>query len=112
MPLSQQESLQLRQIERVLRHAYETVSWYRDKLAGIEHIPNGDLDEEFFSRIPILTRSDIQTNTTALRSTQVPPEHGGIGYLRSSGSTGKPIEITATRLRHLIGRGLSLRTHY
>ena len=112
MPSGQQKSLQLRQIERVLRHAYETVPWYRDKLTGIEHIPNGDLDEEFFSRIPILTRSDIQTNTTALRSTQVPLEHGGIGYLRSSGSTGKPIEITATRVRNFIGRGLSLRTYY
>ncbi len=112
MPSGQQKSLQLRQIERVLRHAYETVPWYRDKLAGIEHIPNGDLDEAFFSRIPILTRSDVQTNSTALRSTRVPPEHGGIGYLRSSGSTGKPIEITTTGLTQLITRALDLRTQY
>lgn len=112
MPPDQQKRLQLRQIERVLRHAYETVPWHRDRLSGIEQIPNGDLDEAFFSAIPIMTRSDIQSNPAALHSTRVPPEHGGIGYSRSSGSTGKPIEITITGLKELMSRAQTLRSHY
>jgi len=112
MPPHQQKRLQLRQIERVLRHAYETVPWHRDRLAGIEQISNGGLDEAFFSAIPIMTRSDIQTNSTALHSTHVPPGHGGIGYSRSSGSTGTPIEITITELKQLMSRAQTLRSHY
>ncbi|MFC1689898.1 phenylacetate--CoA ligase family protein [Pseudomonadota bacterium] len=112
MPPGQQNRHQLRQIERVLRHAYDTVPYYRDKLTGIEHIPDGGLDETFFSAIPILTRSDIQTATTTLHSTRIPPEHGSVQIQRSSGSTGKPIEILTTALRKIIGMAHPLRAHY
>jgi phenylacetate-CoA ligase len=112
MPPSQQQRFQLRQVERVLRHAYATVPHYRDKLAGIERIPQGRLDEEFFARIPILTRSDIQSDRMSMRSNKVPPQHGGTGLLRSSGSTGKPIEVAATGLRLTYSMACTLRAQY
>jgi phenylacetate-CoA ligase len=112
MPPDQQKCLQLRQIERVLRHACATVPYYRDKLNGIDRIPDGDLDEIFFAGIPILSRSDIQSGTTALRSNNVPPELGRVGLIRSSGSTGKPIEVATNQFSVAYSLAMSLRAHY
>jgi len=112
MPESRQRRFQLRQVERVLRHAHATVPHYRDKLKGIDRIPNGRLDEEFFSRVPILTRSQIQSAGKSLRTRRLPPEHGRALMIRSSGSTGKPIEVVATDLRLIYSMACTLRAHY
>jgi phenylacetate-CoA ligase len=112
MPIALQSRLQLRQIERVLRHAFETVPFYRDRLDGISDIPDGEMDEEFISSLPVLTRSEIQIAGQELHSTRPPPEHGAIYISRTSGSTGKPIEVQTTFLRNITNIGLSMRAHY
>lgn len=112
MPAEQQARLQLRQIERVLRHAQETVPFYRERLDGVVHIPDGELDERFFSSLPILTRSDIQTAGPDLRSARIPPEHGPVDLQRTSGSTGKPIEVATTGIRHIMIWAHTLRAQY
>lgn len=112
MPAEQQNRLQLLQIERVLRHAYETVPFYADRLTEIEHILDGDMDEAFFSSLPVLTRSEIQTAGEDLRATRTPPEHGPVYLQRTSGSTGKPIEVATTALRNIISTAHTLRAQY
>ena len=112
MPAELQNRLQLGQIERVLRHAHETVPFYKDRLEGIEKIPEGELDEAFFRSLPILTRSDIQSAGSELHSRRVPPEHGAVHLARTSGSTGKPIEVATTPVRTIMNIAHSMRAHY
>lgn len=112
MPPEQRNRLQLRQIERVLRFARETVPFYRESLDEIRRIPDGEMDEAFFSDLPILTRSEIQSAGLELRATRTPPEHGPVFLQRTSGSTGKPIEVATTRLRAVMSNAHTLRTHY
>lgn len=112
MPPEQQNRLQMRQIERVLRFAHETVPFYRESLDGIKCIPDGEMDEAFFSSLPLLTRSEIQSAGLELRATRTPPEHGPVYLQRTSGSTGKPIEVATTGLRAVMSHAHTLRTQY
>ena len=112
IPAETQERLQLRQIERVLRHAHETIPFYLQRIDGIEQILDGEMDESFFSSLPILTRSEIQTAGTRLHSTRPPTEHGRVYLQRTSGSTGKPIEVASTGLRKIMSAAHTLRAYY
>jgi phenylacetate-CoA ligase len=112
MSAANQKRLQLRQIERVLRHAHTTIPFYRHRIDGIEQIPVGELGESFLSSLPILTRSEIQAAGTRLQSTRPPAEHGRVYLQRTSGSTGKPIEVASTGLRKIISNAHTLRAYY
>ncbi|MDH4294306.1 MAG: hypothetical protein OEV84_09480, partial [Betaproteobacteria bacterium] len=52
--------LQLTQLAQVVAHAYETVPHYRERWSG-QHNTSIPLTWQAFSRLPLLTRSDLRS---------------------------------------------------
>ena len=101
---------QLRQLETLLAHASLTVPFYRDRLrdAGVG---GGPVTLESFRRIPILTRRDLQENGERLLCPNPPEDHGTVGEVRSSGSTGRPVTARVSGVTTLYNRALNMRFH-
>lgn len=102
---------QFEQLSVILRHAYETIPFYRSRLSAVGYKPNHPLTAETFLRIPLLQRSDIQTNGKALLSNRPPASHGRITSGLTSGSTGRPIEYYGTELTRFFWHAFTLREH-
>lgn len=102
---------QMRQLGRLLAHAYDTVPFYRARLdaAGlpIDQI-RGPAE---WLKIPLLSRADIQVAQKELLSSSVPDEHGPKSQLVTSGSTGRPVMIVGTAVTQLFWNACTLRDH-
>ena len=105
-PAGRLEEMQLRQLMALVGHAFRTVPHYRRILPA-----KGRADRAFLRSLPVLTRAAVQEDPAALVSERVPESHGAAGAVRSSGSTGRPIEVKATHLSGLFRRALYLRDH-
>lgn len=102
--------LQFRQLDAVVRHAAATVPFYRETWRGAVD-PARALSREQFDSLPLLTRNELQANFAGLTSTAVPEAHGRTGVVRTSGSTGQPVEVAKTELTELFWRAVLLREH-
>ncbi len=105
------EQLQWRQLESLLRHAYESVPHYRAVLNEAGLNPSQPLNTERFARLPLLSRDDIVGRVDELRSKKVPREHGKVYLKSTSGSTGQPLKIHDTEANGLFWYALTLRDH-
>ena len=99
------------QLEGLLRHAAKTVPFYRARLRAAGVNPAVPITPEAWARIPILSRSEVQTSFEALTSRRIPKSHGRISTITTSGSTGKPIKVLSTGLTGLMWRALTIRIH-
>jgi phenylacetate-CoA ligase len=106
----QLRDLQFRQLELLLRHAHETVPYYKERWRGC-YDPARPLTPEAFSGIPVLARSELQANFDALKSNRIPPDHGQVAESRTSGSTGAPVRVLKTGLVQLMWQAIVLREH-
>ncbi|MFZ5563495.1 MAG: phenylacetate--CoA ligase family protein [Thermodesulfobacteriota bacterium] len=102
---------QFRQISALLRHAFDTTTFYRERLKAAGFDGRSEITPEIFARIPLLRREDIQSSLEAMTSTAVPPGHGKVGEAKSSGSTGRPIRIYSTQAAHFFWKAFALRDH-
>ena len=112
LPAEELLRLQFRQINLVLRHAFETVPYYRAR----RHEWGIDLDhaitpEEYRRRVPILTRAEVQQLGDDLLSADIPPSHGKSGSVFTSGSTGRPIKVIKTELTETFWNAFTVRDH-
>jgi phenylacetate-CoA ligase len=88
------------QLAQLLRHAKAQVPFYEHRLDAVLK-PNGDVDWDRWNDIPILTRDDLQTHHDAMQARDLPAGHGPVSSLKSSGSTGVPIETSHTSIEGL-----------
>jgi phenylacetate-CoA ligase len=102
--------LQFRQLDVLVRHAHDTVPYYRERWEG-RYDSGRLLTPEVFSRIPVLGRSELQANFDALKSNRIPPDHGQVVESRTSGSTGAPVRVLKTGLVQLMWQAIVLREH-
>ena len=100
MSAEELSSFQRKPFEKILRHAYETVPFYRDRL-DILFTGNGSIDWDRWADVPFLSRTDIQDQEEDLLSDNIPENHGAVDTSMSSGSTGQPISIAKTELTHV-----------
>jgi phenylacetate-CoA ligase len=103
------ERYQFSQLEALLGHAYETVPFYRERLGGAGYRPGQAITPEFWKRLPLLERRDLQDQRDALRSTRIPAEHIGSYKVSTSGSTAMPVSLWRTRLQALMLSAVVLR---
>jgi phenylacetate-CoA ligase len=96
--------LQSRQLELLLRHAATTVPYYRKRWGSTASAQD-------FADLPLLIGRDLQDNFAELKSKAIPPEHGTVVEVRSSGSTGSPKRVLKTQLSQLFWHALTLREH-
>ena len=104
LPADALQALQLRQLGALLRHAWETVPYYRERWGAAP-------DATGFAQLPLLTRRDLQDHVGSLKSERVPAEHGAITESNTSGSTGAPVRVKKTQLSSLLWNAFTLRDH-
>jgi phenylacetate-CoA ligase len=102
--------LQFRQLDELLRHACDTVPYYRERFRGI-YDPNARLTPERFARLPVLTRGVLHESFDALQSAAPPPAHGPVVETRSADSTGTSLRVLKTRLCEILGQSTAMREH-
>lgn len=103
---------QLRQAANLLAHAIHTVPFYGEHLRtfGYDHAKDG-VRPEAWAEVPLLQREHIQRCGDALRSLQLPPDHGRVFDYTTSGSTGSPIRFSKTDVTDFFWRAFTLRDH-
>jgi phenylacetate-CoA ligase len=110
LPAGRLRELQFRQLEVLLRHAYATVPYYRERWRG-DYDPVRVLTAARFAALPLLTRRDLQDHFEVLSSDAPPDGHGAIGEARTSGSTGAPVRVMKTQLCGVFWNAFTLRDH-
>jgi phenylacetate-coenzyme A ligase PaaK-like adenylate-forming protein len=80
----QLEALQLEKLNRLLKHARDTVAFYRAR------IPRTITSLRDLAQIPVLTKEDVRTHYSALVSKR---PHGRVSRKITGGSTGAPVTI-------------------
>ena len=102
---------QFAQLAALVRHAGDTVPYYRAvfKNMGFDH--RDTLDEAAWAALPILSRNDLQDTYSKLHSERCPPSHGRLFESASSGSTGTPIKVSKAGIQQLMWEAVSLRDH-
>lgn len=101
--------LQFGQLAGVLRHAAATVPYYKTRFADSGIDAGAPLDGDSWTRIPLLTRRDLQASGDALKSSATPKAHGKIHQMSTSGSTGMPVTTLGTELTRILWLGFTLR---
>jgi phenylacetate-CoA ligase len=105
------EVVQARQWERlgqVLRHAYETVPFYRRRFDECSLHPRDIRSFEDFARLPILSKQDIRQNSDALLSDRF--DKNSLHRKKTSGSTGTALEVFVDDAAHQFKRACTLRS--
>src|SRR5271154_4578264 len=102
---------QFRQLDVLLRHAYDTTSYYRRQFDAAGFDPKQPLDGQTFARLPLLTRAQLQQAFGDLCSQHVPASSGRTTENTTSGSTGMPVRFLTTELTAFYWRVFTLRDH-
>ncbi len=102
---------QLTQLRYLLSHVRETVPYYRDRLRNLDLDTREKLKVEEFTSLPLLSREDLQSAGTELRSTRLPPHHGSTRVKGTSGATGRPVEVVTTEVTGMFWLAFTLRDH-
>ena len=82
---------QSRRIRSIIRHAYESVPYYRETMDRLELNPGQFREPADLARLPLLEREQLQQDPEYFLSTANPP--GRCMPMASSGSTGAPLMV-------------------
>lgn len=82
-------------LRAVVRHAYDTVPYYRTRFDQRRLKPDDIRSQQDLHKLPLLTKDDIRANFEALRSTALPPKQMRCGH--TSGTTGTPLTVAYDR---------------
>ena len=75
----------------LIKHAYNTVPYYREQFNRRKLTPNDIKGIQDLQKLPLLTRKDIKANFKKLLSKDFPKNK--IKYGHTSGTTGTPLEV-------------------
>lgn len=104
LPAARLAELQRRQLEVLLRHAYETAPYYRARRGKAP-------DAARLADLPVLTRRELQEHYESLKSERLPSAHGAVSESSTSGSTGAPVRVLGTMPTGLLWNVFTLRDH-
>ncbi len=102
---------QLRQAAALLDHARREVPFYRDRLARAGIAAERPLTPETWARMPLLSRAELQAAGEALHAGALPPGHGLLYELATSGATGRPLKARGSGAFQHVWDALTLREH-
>lgn len=92
----QLKELQINQLKLLIDHAMRKIPFYTKRFQDIGISSINDFTEDLWNHVPILTRKEAQVNQ--IQTPFIPPGHGRMAWIASSGSTGIPIRMTKTEL--------------
>ncbi len=88
---------------------YESTDWARRLATTLNREPASFA--EVWRQVPLLTKPQLRALGPQLNARAVPPHELPLGMLRTSGSTGIPVELRATATTRLWWDALTLREH-
>lgn len=106
------DRMQRRQLSVLVDLARQGSPWYRKRLRRLSFNPAEPIPDEVWQSIPILSREDIQRFGRELRvlrpgtQTKTRPI-----FMKTSGSSGRPVEILKTPLAQIYWRAITIRDH-
>ena len=100
---------QLRKLAKLCQHAWQTIPFYRERLAAAGFRPGVELRPDCWRHLARLTRREIRALGEQLQSPELPEDHGRIFPQRTAGSTGTPIGMLATTLTQTLYNAIRLR---
>ena len=89
MPLEQREELQLKNLQRILKRAYERIPYYKNKFDNAGVSPEDCRSLEDLAKFPFTNKTDLRDNYPF--GLCAVPMHEVVRIHASSGTTGKPI---------------------
>jgi phenylacetate-coenzyme A ligase PaaK-like adenylate-forming protein len=95
-------------VQAMLRHAYDTVPFYRRRFDEAGLHPDQVRHFDDYQRIPILTKADIRAHKDALLSDRFAPQT--VHTKRTSGSTGVALEVRVDEPAMQFKRACTLRS--
>lgn len=101
---------QFRQIRALAAHAVAHCPYYREHLLRTEISAPAAITPDTFLRWPVLRKSHLREAESQLLADAIPPEHGGVRWSATSGSTGMPVRIAGTDVNDLFRNALELRS--
>jgi phenylacetate-CoA ligase len=104
------EAHQVRALQRILRHAYGTVPFYRRSFDALGLKPYDIKSLDDLCRLPIISKSDIRRNPEDFISLDC-----SVGHLRklsTSGSSGQPLNVYISRAEDAYRKAKHLRANY
>lgn len=98
-----------RQAVALLAYCVNQVPFYKDHA---KHVSIGQLKDNprLWHRLPIIERTALLEHGKRFRTRRLPPGHQPLGVLRSSGSTGIPVEIVSTNISNSWQKAFALRS--
>ena len=110
-PSERIRALQRERLEILLRHAKANVPFYATRLDPLFRA-DGSIDWDRWGEIPTLKRSDLIEHRRALLARDMPPGHGRIGDIATSGSTGTPVVTSHTSFALAMTRAAVFRANF
>ncbi len=101
--------LQARQLDSLVRHARESVPFYRWQWHGVFGVGE-TLTRESFERLPLLGSDSLAHDLEELKSTAFPVSHGAVS-VSTTGVGDATLRVLRTELTDLWRRALTLRDH-
>jgi len=87
-----------RAAEQLLKHAFDTVPFYRDRLSKLFSW-HGGIEWNRWPDVPLMSRDDLRRYGHALTSRSLPTAHGVTALDRTSGSTAEPVVFTVSAMQ-------------
>lgn len=85
------------ELTRLVGHARAHSPFYGTRLECLVR-PNGHIDLDRWVDVPIMTRADLSLHQAAIQTRRLVEGHGPFGLVKTSGSTGDPVEFLTTRV--------------
>jgi phenylacetate-CoA ligase len=89
LSLEELEAYQEERLRLVVRHAYETVPYYRDLMSGLKLVPGDITRLSDLPKLPVLTRADVDRSIEQLVSDAAPRK--SLKKTHSAGTTGSSL---------------------
>jgi phenylacetate-CoA ligase len=98
LPPERLRAYQRRLLAKLLEHARSETDFYADRLAPVFRA-DGTIDWERWQEIPILTRTEAQSNAATIVARTLPEITGEVSTIESSGSTAEPLPYRSTAMQ-------------
>jgi phenylacetate-CoA ligase len=99
---------QREQLIPLLRQAKAHVPFYKTRLDAV--LPsNGEVRWDRWGEIPIVKRQDMIDSREEMQTLELPPGHGPVSTISTSGSTGLPITVSVSAIGGIAQAGLRWR---
>ncbi|MFM6959689.1 MAG: phenylacetate--CoA ligase family protein [Schleiferiaceae bacterium] len=105
------DALQATHLRDALTHHARHSAGFQRRLAAAKATVSDFSQGKDLSRLPVMTRADVQAAGSGLFSSLVPFDHLPVRTSQTSGSTGQPVIVRRTRVNALLNEAATLRDH-